>query len=104
MIVLAVVDAHRPAIAAAPGEVLGHAIRNRRQQLRDMQRRVGIVADAQQQHLAVVIAHRPTGLSGVCGGSGSAVFTIASAFGPMAAQAKRDRNARCRADARRSRR
>ena len=58
MIVLAIVYAHGPAVSQNRA-IGGCAIRHAGDELGEMKRCVGVVADAQQQHLAVMLMHAP---------------------------------------------
>jgi hypothetical protein len=56
MVVLLVVDPDRPTVLEDRA-VPRHAVRNRCEELRQMERRVGIMTDAEKQHLPVQIVH-----------------------------------------------
>jgi hypothetical protein len=56
MVVLLVVDPNRPTVLEDRA-VPRHAVRNRCKELRQVERRVGIMTDAEKQHLPVRIVH-----------------------------------------------
>ena len=66
VIVLQVLDAGGAPVLEN-GDVLRHAIRNVREQLRQVDRRVGIVVDTDEQNLAVEIVHAADRDSPGCG-------------------------------------
>ncbi len=66
VVVLTVLDSRRAPVPKH-GAVLRHPVRNAGEELRQVQRGVGVVADAEQEHLAVEIVHPADGTLGDVG-------------------------------------
>ena len=60
MVILAVVDPNR-APTPEDGAVLRHAVRDAREQLRQVERGVGVVTDPEEEHLPVQLVHPTDG-------------------------------------------
>ena len=63
VVVLPVVDPNRASVLEDRA-VLRHAVRNAGEEFRQVERRVGVVADPEEEHLAVQLVHPADGLSG----------------------------------------
>ncbi len=63
VIVFLVVNPDRPSVAEH-GTGRRHPVRNAREQLRQVERRVGVMANPEQEHLSVQIVHPPDGAFG----------------------------------------
>ena len=69
------------------GDVLASTVADARHVFSEMDRGIGIVANAQQEHLATKLVDATHGLSGPCGGDSGCGAVMRSASGPTAAKA-----------------
>jgi hypothetical protein len=67
VVILAVLEPNRAPLLE-DGAGLGHAVRNAREQLRQVERGVGVVIDPEQEHLSVQLVHMTDGTLGNVGG------------------------------------
>ena len=69
------------------GGELASTVADARHVFREMDRRVGVMANAQQEHLVTKLVDATHGLSGPCGGDSGCGAVMRSASGPTAAKA-----------------